>query len=93
MSDKPVAETSTRRNTTLTTDRHPCPGGIRAQDLSRRAAVDLRLRPRGHWDRHVRYIPDKNFRRGICNTVYRQVTRFIYFRTRLYDCKYCFLYT
>jgi len=28
-------------------------GGIRAHDLSRRAAVDLRLRPRGHWDRHV----------------------------------------
>jgi hypothetical protein len=27
------------------------PGGIRTNDLSRRAAVDLRLRPRGHWDR------------------------------------------
>ena len=27
------------------------PGGIRTHDLSRRAAVDLRLRPRGHWDR------------------------------------------
>jgi hypothetical protein len=27
------------------------PGGIRTYDLSRRAAVDLRLRPRGHWDR------------------------------------------
>ena len=26
-------------------------GGIRTHDLSRRAAVDLRLRPRGHWDR------------------------------------------
>ena len=31
------------------------PGGIRTHDLSRRAAVDLRLRPRGHWDR--RFIP------------------------------------
>ena len=27
------------------------PGGIRTHDLSRRAAEDLRLRPRGHWDR------------------------------------------
>ena len=26
-------------------------GGIRTHDLSRRAAVDLRLRPSGHWDR------------------------------------------
>jgi len=27
-------------------------GGIRTHNLSRRAAVDLRLRPRGQWDRH-----------------------------------------
>ena len=27
------------------------PGGIRNHDLSRPAAADLRLRPRGHWDR------------------------------------------
>jgi hypothetical protein len=27
-------------------------GGIRTHNLSRRAASDLRLRPRGHWDRH-----------------------------------------
>ena len=26
-------------------------GGIRTHDLSRRTAADLRLRPRGHWDR------------------------------------------
>ena len=26
-------------------------GGIRTHDLSRRAAADLRLRPRGYWDR------------------------------------------
>ena len=26
------------------------PGGIRTHNLSRRSAVDLRLRPRGHWD-------------------------------------------
>jgi hypothetical protein len=29
------------------------PGGIRTNDRSRRAAVDLRLRPRGHWDRPI----------------------------------------
>ena len=27
------------------------PGGIRTHDLSRRAAADLRLRPRGYWHR------------------------------------------
>ena len=31
------------------------PGGIRTHNLSRRAAKDLRLRPRGHWDRHLTY--------------------------------------
>ena len=30
------------------------PGGIRTHNLSRRAAEDLRLRPRGLWDRHVK---------------------------------------
>jgi hypothetical protein len=33
------------------TDIH-APGGIRAHNLSRRAGVDLRHRPRGHLDRH-----------------------------------------
>ena len=28
-------------------------GGIRTHNLSRRAAADLRLRPRGHWDRLI----------------------------------------
>ena len=32
------------------TDIH-APGGIRTHDLSRQAAADLRLRPRGYWDR------------------------------------------
>jgi len=27
--------------------------GIRTHNLNRRAAVDLRLRPRGHWDRRM----------------------------------------
>jgi hypothetical protein len=46
-----VAETSAWQHTTLTTDKHPCPCGIRTQNLSRRAADELRLRPSGHWDR------------------------------------------
>jgi hypothetical protein len=37
------------------------PGGIRKHNLSRRAAVALRLGPHGHWDRLVKcYIQDKN---------------------------------
>ena len=44
-----------RRDLYLTThntqNKHPCPGGVRTHNLSRRAAADLRLRPRGHWDR------------------------------------------
>ena len=31
-------------------------GGIRTHDCSRRATVDLRLRPRGHWDRQRRKL-------------------------------------
>ena len=49
-SDPLVTETSTWRHTTITRDKHPCPGGIRTHYLSRWAAADLRLRPRGHWD-------------------------------------------
>jgi len=37
------------------TDIH-APGGILTHNLSGRAAADLRLRPRGNWDRHAVYI-------------------------------------
>ena len=37
-------------NTQHTTNIHAS-GGIRTHNLSRRAAADLRFRPRGHWDR------------------------------------------
>jgi hypothetical protein len=53
----PLDEWSARRrdlylttHNTQQTNIH-APGGIRTHDLSRRAAADLRLRPRGHWDR------------------------------------------
>jgi hypothetical protein len=39
---------------------HPPPRGIRTHNLSRRAAEDLRLRPRGHWDRHILSIVQFN---------------------------------
>jgi len=56
VSRTPLDEWSARRRdlylTTHNTHiKHPCPGGIRTHNLSRRAAADLRLRPRGHWDR------------------------------------------
>ena len=51
----PLDEWSARRSdlylTTHITNKCQCPGGIRTHNLSRRAAADLRLRPRGHWDR------------------------------------------
>ena len=50
--DQPVAETSTRQHTTFTTNIY-VPDAIRTHNPSRRAAADLRLRPRGHWDRQV----------------------------------------
>jgi hypothetical protein len=50
-SDQPVAQTSTWLQTTLNTDRHPCPQRDLNQNTSKRAAVDPHLRPRGHWDR------------------------------------------
>jgi len=53
-SDQLVTETSLPDNTqhSQQTNIH-AHGGIRTYDLSRRAAADLRLRPRGHWDRHM----------------------------------------
>jgi hypothetical protein len=34
-----------------TQHKHLCPAGIRTRSLSRRAVVEPRLRPLGHWDR------------------------------------------
>jgi hypothetical protein len=52
MSDQLVAETSTLQHTqhSQQTNIHAS-GGIRTHNLSRRAAADLRLRPRAHWNR------------------------------------------
>jgi hypothetical protein len=34
------------------------PGGIRIHDTTKQVAVELRLRPRGHWDRLVMVLDD-----------------------------------
>ena len=55
----PLDEWSVRRRPLPDNTKHSqqanihAPGGIRTHNPSRRAAVDLRLRPRGHWDRLV----------------------------------------
>jgi hypothetical protein len=49
--DRPVVETSTWQNKHCTRQTSMPPGGIRTHDPSKRSAVDLRLRTRGHWDR------------------------------------------
>jgi hypothetical protein len=50
-SDQLVAGTSTLQHTQTNI---LAPGGIRTHDRSMRAAVDLRLTSRGHWDRNIR---------------------------------------
>jgi hypothetical protein len=42
--------------TTYTTQ-HPCPGGIRTRNPSKRSAADSRPKPHGHWDDRFR-LPD-----------------------------------
>jgi hypothetical protein len=54
----PLDEWSARRRdlyltTHNTHKRHPCPGGIRTRNPNKGVAADPRLRPRGHWDRHL----------------------------------------
>jgi hypothetical protein len=53
--DRPVAEPSTWHKHTQETNIH-APWRIRTHDLSKRFAAVLRLRPRGHWDRHCHFI-------------------------------------
>jgi hypothetical protein len=51
-SNQLVTETSSWQHTTHNRKTIHGPGGIRTQNLSRRAAADLYLRRGGHWDRH-----------------------------------------
>ena len=62
-SDQPVAETSTWQHTQHSW-RKPIhsPGGIRTRNPSKRWAVDTRLRPLDHWDRHGKVLFKTNIR-------------------------------
>jgi hypothetical protein len=57
-----------------THNKHPCPGGIRTYNLSRRAAVDLRLRRRGHWDPHIydNISLNSSYNKKISDTICRE---------------------
>ena len=57
--DQLVTETSTWQHTTLTTDSH-AHAGYRTHNLSRRATADIRVKPRGNWDRQVCSSAPKN---------------------------------
>jgi hypothetical protein len=48
--EQPIAETSTKQQTTVPREGHPCPGGIRTRNPSKQAAADPLLRPRAHVD-------------------------------------------
>ena len=69
-----LQEWSARRNIqhSQQTDIH-APGGIRTHSLSRRAAADPRLRPRGHWDRHRQII--KIYKKDNRNTTHSNTER------------------
>jgi len=57
------------------TDIH-APSGIPTHNFSRRAAVDLRLRPRSHWDRYKFYLLLLNQVVHMVNIVLRSVKTF-----------------
>jgi hypothetical protein len=62
-SDRPEEQTSTWRNTTLTGDRHPSPGGIRTHNSNKRETTNPHLRPSGRCDqktfpiKRIKYKP------------------------------------
>jgi len=48
---QPDTGNSTWQHTTLTRERHPCPGGIQTHNTCHRTAAGPHLRPHSHWDR------------------------------------------
>jgi hypothetical protein len=72
-SDQPDAETSTWQHTTNTVhDKHPCPGGIRTHNPSKRGTADPRVRPRGQLprDRQLKRIRKRNSALTLENSVH-----------------------
>jgi hypothetical protein len=75
---------SSSQHTTLTTDIHGT-GEIGTHNLNRRAAADLRLRPRGHWDRLQTLMVTINFpftyeHIYVCNKLHRFLSLVISFQ-------------
>jgi hypothetical protein len=80
--------------TKLTTDKHPCPGGIWTHNLSRRAAVDLRLRPRGHKQEMIsmQNWENKYHRNNQCKHRSRSVTSIVSIQIQYrYICYLCLI--
>jgi len=69
-SDRHVSGTSTWQYTTLTRDRHPCPGGIRTRSHSIKEFADSRLRPRAN----------RGWRYKTCNV--KKLALFIHIRNK-----------
>ena len=95
----PLDEWSARhRDLHLTNTQHSqqtnihAPGGIRTHALSRRAAEDLRLRPRGYWDRQWKGILAVNLayttHRKIHDTSRQSPGYGIRMYTRRYFCRF-----
>jgi hypothetical protein len=59
--DRPVAETSTWQHKHSQQTNIHAAGGIRTRNPSKRSAADLRLRPRGHWDRRTHLYTHKMY--------------------------------
>ena len=72
-----------RKHTQQTNIHAPC--GFRTHDLSRRAALDVLLRPRGHWDLHGNAVPVLNGDRG------STVVKVLCYKSegRRFDSKWC----
>jgi len=66
-SNRPVVEISNWQNTTLTWERHPCPGGIRTRNSNKREAADPRPRLQSHRNRrYIKLLIKNTFPRLYC---------------------------
>ena len=68
------------------------PGGIRTHDLSRRAAVDLRLRPRVHWDQLSKIYNTIKLQFAVLNVQPDDGYIYIYIYIAMYMCVYIYMY-
>jgi hypothetical protein len=71
----PLDEWSARRRdlyltTHNTQNKHPCPGGIRTNNLNRWAAADTPLSPSCHWDRRIPALARWKYKTSLKNKIY-----------------------